>query len=337
MSLTLYVDGERWRAHLKQTLHDHPGLLPVAKGNGYGFGLGRLAKRAAWLGVDTLAVGTYHEVAEVSGRFPGDIMVLEPWRPFRSGYDDPRLVHTVGRTEDLHELQRRAGTPRVVLEGLTSIRRHGFNEPDLKAALATSRGVRVEGVALHLPIDGSHHDEVERWVSSVAADTWFVSHLRTDELERLRTAHHRLDMYNRVGTALWLGDRGALQPRATVLDVHRVRRGDRVGYRQRGLNRDGTIAVVSGGTAHGIGMSAPTPAVTLRQRAVTVAKGSLDAAGWATSPYVVDGKRRWFVEPPHMQVSMIFVPDSARCPAVGDEIEVRVRYTATAFDHIVID
>ena len=42
MSLTLSVDGERWRAHLRATAERFPGLVPVAKGNGYGFTTGRL-------------------------------------------------------------------------------------------------------------------------------------------------------------------------------------------------------------------------------------------------------------------------------------------------------
>ena len=45
MSLTLSVDGERWRAHLRATAERFPGLVPVAKGNGYGFTTGRLARR----------------------------------------------------------------------------------------------------------------------------------------------------------------------------------------------------------------------------------------------------------------------------------------------------
>ena len=63
MALTLYVDGDRWRTHLTDVLTRNPGLVPVAKGNGYGFGLHRLARKAEWLGVDTLAVGTYDELA----------------------------------------------------------------------------------------------------------------------------------------------------------------------------------------------------------------------------------------------------------------------------------
>ena len=78
--LSLYVDGERWRSHLRTTVDSLAGVVPVAKGNGYGFGLGRLARRASWLGVDTLAVGTYGELTEVSSRFDGDLLVLTPWR-----------------------------------------------------------------------------------------------------------------------------------------------------------------------------------------------------------------------------------------------------------------
>ncbi len=81
MSLTLAVDGDRWRTHLRRSPTATPGLVPVVKGNGYGFTLGRLARRSTWLGVDTVAVGTYDELPEVATRFAGDLLVLTPWRP----------------------------------------------------------------------------------------------------------------------------------------------------------------------------------------------------------------------------------------------------------------
>ena len=71
MALILRVDGDRWRAHLQGMHERHPRLVPVAKGNGYGFGLGRLARKSQWLGVDTLAVGTYEELPHVEQRFDG--------------------------------------------------------------------------------------------------------------------------------------------------------------------------------------------------------------------------------------------------------------------------
>jgi hypothetical protein len=140
-----------------------------------------------------------------------------------------------------------------------------------------------------------------------------------------------------VGTDLWLGDRGALRVTATVLDVHAVERGDAYGYRHRTAPRAGHILVVSGGTAHGIGLEAPTGDTSLRARAATLARGGLDAAGLVRSPFSIDGKQRLFAEPPHMQASMLFLPQGARVPDVGDVVDVRVRYTATAFDRVVVD
>src|ERR671911_124602 len=75
MSLTLTVDGERWRSHLLRTVTELPGIVPVAKGNGYGFGIGRLARRCTWLDeqaattgsrIDMMAVGTYLELQQAA-------------------------------------------------------------------------------------------------------------------------------------------------------------------------------------------------------------------------------------------------------------------------------
>jgi hypothetical protein len=76
---------------------------------------------------------------------------------------------------------------------------------------------------------------------------------------------------------------------------------------------------------------------SLRSRAATIARGGMDAVGFVRSPYTVDGKQRLFAEPPHMQASMLFLPHGARVPEIGDQVDVRVRYTATAFDRVVVD
>ncbi len=338
MPLTLYVDGPRWRLHLTTTAAAHPGIVPVAKGNGYGFGVPRLARRAEWLGADTLAIGTYREAETVRKRFSGDILVMEPWRPFLGDISyDTRIIHTVGRENDLAALAERGARPRVVLEGLTSMRRHGFTAEAMRRLPATPPGVRVEGHALHLPLGTGHVHEVERWLGAAPASRrWFISHLTGAELTTLRQQHRGVELRPRIGTALWLGDRACLEARTTVLDAHSVRRGDRLGYRQRTVLRAGTVLIVSGGTAHGIALEAPTSAATARQRAVAIAKGGLDAAGRALSPFVVAGRQRWFVEPPHMQASMIFLPAGTAVPRIGEEIAVQVRFTTTTFDHVSV-
>ena len=93
--------------------------------------------------------------------------------------------------------------------------------------------------------------------------------------------------------------------------------------------------IVGGGTAHGIGLAAPTAPRGLA-RVKTVALGGLSATGLALSPFRWAGRKRWFAEPPHMQVSMLFIPHGAPVPAVGEDLEVRVRYTATSFDAVEI-
>ncbi len=335
MTLDLYVDGPRWRTHLRATADAYPGIVAVAKGNGYGFGLAGLARRTQWLGGDTIAVGTYREVGEVAKRFDGDIVVLEPWRPDVSDLPyGPRIIHTVGRVNDLTALGKRDDRPRVVLEWLTSMRRHGLSLTDLPAATAAARGVRVEGHALHLPLGAGHVSEVESWLTAAPTHRWYLSHITRDELAQLTRTHPDVELRPRIGTELWLGDREALSARATVLDAHPVRRGDRVGYRQRRILRNGTLLVVSGGTAHGIGLEGPSAAASPRHRARSLAKGGLDAAGRSLSPYLVSGRQRWFVEPPHMQVSMIHLPTGDIVPEIGDEVEVQVRFTTTTFDHI---
>ncbi|HET7734929.1 MAG TPA: alanine racemase [Nocardioidaceae bacterium] len=344
--ITLYVDGARWNAQLQHHATVHPGLVPVAKGNGYGFGIAALAAKANELGVSTLAVGTYAEVSQADA-FEGSVLVLTPWRPFesRATYDE-RVIHTVGRIEDLRDLALKADHPRVVLERMTSMRRHGFSARGLREAGeaigGSESGVRVEGVAFHLPMGrGSHVAEVDRLMTDVVAAELpthrvFVSHLTDNELAMVRATWRDYEICPRIGTSLWLGDREALSVRATVLDVHEVHRGDVFGYRGRSAPKHGYIVVVSGGTSHGIGLESPNANTSLKDRAATVARGGMDAAGFVRSPFTIDGKQRLFAEPPHMQASMLFLPAGAHIPEVGDEIDVRVRFTATSFDRTVL-
>src|SRR4051812_34295974 len=166
MGLVLSVDGDRWRGHLRGFAESTPGLVPVAKGNGYGLTLGRLARKAGWLGVDTLAVGTYEELPEVASRYDGDLLVLTPWRPFHPAPDPDlgrRVIHTVSRPDDLAGLLAARPDARFVLELQTSMRRHGMSAQELWALGKRLPGGRLEGVALHLPLASGHHlAEVER-------------------------------------------------------------------------------------------------------------------------------------------------------------------------------
>ena len=350
VSLRLEVD--RWRGHLVTVAEATPGIVPVAKGNGYGFGLPRLAEEAQRLGAEAIAVGLPSEVALVRDRFAGDVVIMMPWRPDddRAGslLADPRVITTVSRVEDLVEIAGLAGDlerpPRVIIEVLTSMQRHGIRADDLAAVGDHLGAINLEGWTIHLPLlDRGRYLEAERLARaalSVAPGTLWLSHLPAADATTLAkqlggAGQGPIPLRLRVGTRLWLGDPGSLSTVATVLDVHPVRRGDRAGYRQRKITRDGWLVIMAGGTAHGIGMEAPTSASSGRQRLVALAQGGLQATGRALSPYTIAGTKRWFLEPPHMQASLVLLPASATPPAIGDEVPVELRLTTALVDQVV--
>lgn len=338
----LDVDAARWRRGIAEVAQARPGLVPVIKGNGYGLGRSLLAMEATALGLDTIAVGTYAEVPGALASFDGDVMVMTPWRPFFTDVVlDERVVHTLGRVADVADLAAAAPGTRVLLEGETSMSRHGLDRHELAAAVAPLGDLRLDGFAIHLPLGGtgSNYAEAESWAAALEASqvdttTFYVSHLTPGEVDALSARRPQLTIRPRIGTSLWLGDLGALSVRATVLDSHLVARGEHIGYRQRAMPRDGTLLVIAGGTSHGIGLEAPKASAGVVQRGKSLAKGGLEAAGLSLSPFTIDGRQRWFAEPPHMQASMIFVPTSVTAPAVGDTVDVAVRFTTATFDSI---
>ena len=115
--------------------------------------------------------------------------------------------------------------------------------------------------------------------------------------------------------------------------MHTLRRGERYGYRQKRAPGGMLLVVVSGGTAHGVGLEAPKPVSGVVARGKVAALGGLEAAGRVLSPFHVGGKQRWFAEPPHMQCSMLLVPDDVEV-ALGDQLTCDVRFTTTTFDRV---
>lgn len=339
MSVVLHLDVRRWRRHLAQVVSSTPGIVPVAKGNGYGFGIGRLAREVMDLGLHTLAVGTLPEVDHVPADFRGDIVVLQPWRPGDPLPSDPRVVLTASRPADIAQLAAE-GRRRVLVEVLTPMKRHGLTLEELAGLPGLLAGIDLVGWTIHLPMPRASQgmEQVATQLARQALDVsrvpvWF-SHLEPQDYETVRASTFA-DSRLRVGTALWLGDPGSRRTTATVLDVHPVARGERVGYWQRAMPGEGHVVVVSGGTAHGIALEAPTAASSWRQRAVSAAQGSLAAVSLARSPFTIAGAKRWFVEPPHMQSSMLFLPGRVPPPAVGTEVDVELRLTTASLDAIV--
>ena len=342
MGFVLDVDAARWRRGLTAVTEASPGLVPVIKGNGYGLGRSLLSLESQALGLGTIAVGTYAEVPGALASFDGDVMVLTPWRPFfTDAVLHERVIHTLGRIGDVEALAATAPGSRVLLEGETSMARHGLDRHELAAAVAVLGDLAVEGFAIHLPLGGTggNYSEAESWAAALEASqvetaTLYVSHLTPGEVSALQARRPHLDIRPRIGTSLWLGDLGSLSVRATVLDSHLVARGEHIGYRQRAMPRDGALLVIAGGTSHGVGLEAPKATSGVVQRGKSLAKGGLEAAGFSLSPFTIAGRQRWFAEPPHMQASMIFLPANVTAPAVGDSVDVAVRFTTATFDAI---
>jgi hypothetical protein len=398
MSFVITIDTPRWRAHQDQVRDEITAtgatLVPVAKGNGYGVGNVRLAAEARRLGADCVAVGTVHEVPTVLGAEADlDVLVLEPltlrgavvadaWRALAEHPEAARVIHTVASPESAADIVALASprTPRrVVLEGLTSMRRFGMTEDEVAAAITTlaphidSGAIRLEGLALHLPIatpeeprigsmamltsDDSAHQpvvvgsarvhEVVAWgllwptlLANLAgltdAGSLWVSHLDDRECTQVRQALPDMPIRLRVGTRLWLGDRGALRAGGTVLAVHATPQGQSAGYHQRRGPRDGYVVVIGGGTSHGVALTAPRPARNARQRAAAAGSGALEAAGRFRSPFrLPSGGQAWFLEPPHMHVSMLRIPKGTIPPPVGELLECDVRFTTVDPDAII--
>jgi hypothetical protein len=300
---------------------------------------------------------------------PRDEFAADAWWRLGQQLHAGRVIRTVASKEALLALASGHGSVRVILEAQTSMHRFGFDEAELLRVLADPKvreafamgRVLVEGLALHLPLAQPADEvdprgaslgtakvrEVVRWAglwqsetevwsghNSPASRVW-VSHLDDAEMVAVSSAVPDTVLRPRIGTRLWLGDRTALHAAGTVLAVHPLANGAHVGYRQRTGPKDGTLVVVSGGTSHGIGLSAPTPGANVRQRVVTAGTGALDAAGRALSPFRWAGKQRWFAEPPHQHVSMVWLPKGLMIPAVGDHMSADVRFTTSRFDAVL--
>jgi hypothetical protein len=319
--------------------------------------------------VDEVADGTTADIVVLEPFQPLDAVAADAWWALGSKLHAGRVIRTVASIDALRALASGPGSVRVILEAHTSMHRFGFSESELLEALndeeirsAMERGrVLVEGLAVHMPIAQPADDvplggvregsakarEVVRWAGlwqnktavwpghNAPANTVWVSHLDDAELAVVGASLGEATLRLRTGTRLWLGDRGALRPAGTVLAVHPLVSGTHVGYRQRSGPKQGTLVVVSGGTSHGVGLAGPSPASSLRQRVTTAGIGALDAAGRAMSPFTWQGKQRWFAEPPHQHVSMVWLPHECVLPQVGDEMNADVRFTTSSFDAVV--
>ena len=278
---------------------------------------------------------------------------MMPWRPdddlARSLLADPRVITTVSRIEDLAaigglaaELER---PPRVIIEVLTSMQRHG-----IRAGATWPRSVIISGRSPG-GVDDPPAAARPRAAISRPSDwpgrRWRPPRARSGSPTCPRSrrppwpsssagpASDPVPMRLRVGTRLWLGDAGSLTTRGDGAG-----RAPRTPWRSRRLpaaqvGRDGWLVIMAGGTAHGIGMEAPTLGLLVPAAAGRPGPGR--SAGDRSGPQPVHDRRQEALVPgtPAHAGQPGAAAGSVTPPAIGDEVPVELRLTTALVDQVV--
>lgn len=379
MTFSLTVDAKVFRSHQADVTRAYAKggaeVVPVIKGNGYGFGRGILANEAKLLGSNRIAIGNVWELDQALAEFPHEILVLEPfngadltalkiWQRVLQHNAD-RVIVTLSST-DLASAAS-VGVRKAFLEAETSVHRFGMPATEfIHAVDAARQNISIQGISLHLPI-ASPADvrlvdletsaslnsrkldnriiEILSWLSSYEqiANQYglpkyvSLSHVTSKETQVLRETLEASAMSFaidvRVGTQLWLGSPKSLTAAGTILEIHDLGDHQHVGYQQVDGHGHKRLVVVSGGTAHGVALAAPTARTSMRKKGIAIAEGFSQALGKVRSPFSTNGENLVFAEAPHMHVSLLWT-DNLNLK-VGDSLNCNVRNTTTTFDTIL--
>jgi alanine racemase len=309
VTLRLTVDTAAWREQIDRVARRSPGLVPVVKGNGYGFGRPALAEIAAELS-DTVAVGTIHELADLPGRLTAVVLTPALRPPL-----DTRPILTVGSIAHVKALDGWPG--RVLVKLASSMQRYGTTRDDLGVLTRAARsgGLDIVGFSVHPPLagpDDAHVADIADWLTVLEPrDEVWVSHVSPAGYRSLRETWTDRRFRIRQGTALWHGDKRSLHLQADVLEVRPARAGTIAGYHQVAMPVDGRLVMVGAGTAHGVHPLAD-----------------------GRSPFHFDHRRLPLLEPPHMHTSMVVAAAGAPGPDVGDQVDVQRPLISTYVDEV---
>jgi len=338
VTLRLRVDGAMWRGHVERIAAAYADVVPVVKGNGYGFGRNVLAELAVELFAETadpvpmVAIGTVHELVGL----PESVrpLVLTPPAP-DGGASGSRTIEerlraapvspvvTLGAPEHVDVLGEWRGDVVIKLE--STMHRFGVSPDDRHwfERYVVDAGLSVVGYSIHLPLaitDDERVAEVERWLGVLPpalgvagpAPSLGVSHLGPAAYGALCERWPRWRFPIRIGTGLWHGDKAALHLGANAIDFHPVKAGTVAGYHHRPVPADGFLVVIGAGSAHGV-----EPLTDGR------------------SPFHYMRHRLDLIEPPHMHTSMVMVPQGQDCPQVGDVVDVQRPLISVSVDEVI--
>ncbi len=319
MTVRLTVQKAAWRQHVAATAQGYgSALIPVIKGNGYGFGRAPLLALAGELlgPIEHVCVGNIHELDGVSANVKPVVLTPALTPPAVEG-----AILTVASTEHVDVLRGRRCD--VMVKLASSMRRFGATIDELPTLIRAveNQGHGLVGYALHLPLAGSDEArvaEIETWLPQLPHDVpLWVSHLQPAAMHALQAKYEPRTFKIRVGTALWHGipKVDALQLHADVLRTQPIGVGEIAGYHHTRAPFDGTLVVIGAGSTHGI---APND---------TPSKQAL-------SPFYFGRARMTLLELPHMHTSMVVVEADALAPKVGEWVDVQRPLITTQVDDI---
>jgi len=312
VTIRLAVNEARWLAHVQSVARSMPGLVPVVKGNGYGFRRWNLMPLASQLS-NEIAVGTVFEVRDI----PSSVtpIVLTPAMTAPPKNLPLNTVLTVGAPHHVVALTSAGWSGEVIVKLQSSMLRYGVDHSGFSSLISDISNARftVRGYAIHPPLEG----DVNLWLREITA--WlphldpslpvYVSHLDAESYGRLRSMNPGFSFKVRMGTGLWHGDKSMMQLSADVVDHHPIESGQRAGYRQVKVDGPGEIVVIGCGTAHGV---QPLPD--------------------GRSPFHYQRQRLNMLEPPHMHSTMLFVARGRPIPSMGEWIDVQQPLTRVQVD-----
>ena len=313
MTLRLTVNRQAWLDHVRLTASQHETVLPVVKGNGYGFGRPILFEQAAHL-ADHVAVGTVYEATDVPPSLTP--VVLTPAGTHLPSSLSAHAVLTVGSLDHVAALRSHNWQGSVLIKLQSTMQRFGVAGNELAAlqSACTNASLNVVGWSIHPPLNNDNQDrsgEVSCWMELLHDNLpVYISHITAEQVGSLRSQFPNRTFVSRLGTSLWLGDKSMMKLTAEVLDVHAVD-GGTAGYRSTALPGSGHIVIVGAGSAHGV--------------------NEIVGVG---SPFHFAQQRVALVEPPYMHSSMLFVPVGQPVPRAGERVDVQQPLTRVSADTI---
>ena len=257
MTLRLTVNRQAWLSHVQTqaALLGNSGLLlPVVKGNGYGFGRPLLIEQATQFATE-IAVGTVFEAHDIPASHTP--IVLTPVGNELPSSLPSNAVLVVGSVQHVNTLKSHGWSGRVIIKLRSSVQRFGATRADVASVVSAvnAAGFEQHGWSVHPPLNGTTTDhalEITQWLSVVPNNLpMYVSHVDADSLNALRAANQQRKIIARSGTSLWLGDKSMLTLSADVLDVSHVN-GGTAGYRNTPITGSGSLVVVGCGSSHGV-------------------------------------------------------------------------------------